>query len=256
MNELEVWADTHTLLLRCDGMASRCEVLWPESDCRQRLSELRPGSMVFSPASSSVRVSKKDQGNYRYISVSIPPATLAQLNDDGRDATRLTLPPQAGPCHAELCRVMLAMRDEIDDPGPAGLLYKSTLALQLLIQLVRCTSRLTILPAKGGLSAWRLRRAMELIEADLTQTRSIQQLAAAVGLSPTHFCTAFKQSAGLSPHRYLVDRRVALAKRLMADARLSLTEIALSSGFGSSSQFATTFRRIDGATPSTFRRSL
>jgi AraC family transcriptional regulator len=108
----------------------------------------------------------------------------------------------------------------------------------------------------GGLPAWSLRRALEMLEADLTQAPSVRELAAAVDLSPTHFCTAFKQSTGCSPHRYLVIRRIARAKELMEDRRLSLTEIALSSGFSSSSQFATTFRRIEGATPTAYRRSL
>jgi transcriptional regulator GlxA family with amidase domain len=57
------------------------------------------------------------------------------------------------------------------------------LALQLLIQLVRCTSRLTAAPAKGGLSGWRLRRATEMLEGDLMRTPSIQELATAVELS-------------------------------------------------------------------------
>jgi AraC family transcriptional regulator len=255
MNELEVLADTHTLLLRCDGTATRCEVAWPESGNRQRLAEIRPGSMVFTPAMCSVHVNKKDQGKYRYISVYVPPRALAQL-EEARDAHHLLLPPQAGPCQAELGRVVLAMKDEIEDPGPAGTLYKDTLALQLLIQLVRCTSRLTAAPAKGGLSGWRLRRTTEMLEGDLMRTPSIQELATAVELSPAHFCTAFRQSTGYSPHRYLLMRKIDRAKALMLDRRLSLTEIALSSGFGSSSQFATAFRRIDGATPSAYRRSL
>jgi AraC-like DNA-binding protein len=256
MNELEVLSDGHTVLLRCDGTASRMEVVWPESSCRQRLSEFRPGCVVFSPASCTVRVTKKDQGSYRYISVHITPSALAQLNSDTLDATRLVLPPQAGPCHPGLCRVALAMKDEMDDPGPAGILYRDVLALQLLIQLVRCACRLIIPPVKGGLPAWRLRRAIEMLEADLTDSPSIQQLAAAVDLTPGHFCTAFKQSTGYSPHRYLVNRKIAKAKELMANRNISLTEIALSSGFSSSSQFATTFRRINGGTPSAYRRGL
>jgi AraC-like DNA-binding protein len=256
INELEVLADTHTLLLRCEGTASRCEIVWPESGHRQKLAELRPGGVVFNPAANSVRVSKKDAGSYRYLSVHVPPCALAQVNDDKRDVTRLTLPPQAGPCHAGLCRVMLAMRDEIDDPGPAGALYKETLGLQAVIQLLRCTCRLTIPPAKGGLSAWRLRQAIEILEADMTKSPSVRELAAVVDLSPAHFCTAFKQSTGCSPHRYLLQRKIARAKEMMANPRLSLTEIALESGFGSSSQFATTFRSIEGATPTAYRHSL
>jgi hypothetical protein len=65
------------------------------------------------------------------------------------------------------------MRDEILFPGPAGRLYRETLALQLVIQLLRHPSELAIAPpaAKGGLSAHQLRRAVELLEADLTRTQ-------------------------------------------------------------------------------------
>jgi len=151
---------------------------------------------------------------------------------------------------------MFAMRDEIETPGPAGELYKETLAVQLLIKLMRCRSDLAAAPAKGGLAAWQLRRTVELIECDLTATPSLTQLASQVGLSPTHFCTAFKQSTGLPPHRYLLNRRIAHAKSLMAERGLNLTQIAFESGFASSSQFATAFRRLEGRTPTEFRRSL
>jgi AraC-like DNA-binding protein len=256
MNELEVLADAHSVFLRCDGTASRFEVSWSDQKGHQKLSEFKPGWVVFSPASNSVRMIKKDRGDYRYISVFVPPSALDQLNDDELDARCLALPPQAGPCHAELCRVVLAMKDEMDNPGPVGNLYRTTLAVQLLIRLVRSTCHLTVPPAKGGLPAWRLRHVLEMLEADLTAAPSVSQLASVAGLSPAHFCTAFKQSTGYSPHQYLLNRRIAHAKEQMADRRLSLTEIALSCGFGSSSQFATTFRRIDSVTPSAYRRGL
>jgi AraC-like DNA-binding protein len=256
MNELEVLADTHSVFLRCDGTASRFEVTWSDQKDRQKLSEFKPGWVVFSPASSSVRMIKKDHGDYRYIAVFVPPSTLDQLNDEELDASPLSLSPQAGPCTAELCRVVLAMKDEMDKPGPVGNLYRTTLAVQLMIRLVRSTCHLTAAPAKGGLPAWRLRRVLEMLEADLTAAQSISQLASVVGLSPAHFCTAFKQSTGYSPHQYLLNRRIARAKELMADRRLSLTEVALGCGFGTSSQFATTFRRIDNVTPSAYRRGL
>ena len=255
MNELEVLAETHSVFMRCGGTASRFEVTWSDQKNHQKLSEFKPGWIVFTPASSSVRMIKKDKGDYRYISVYVPPSALAQLNDAELDA-HLALPPQAGPCNAELSRVVLAMKDEMDNPGPVGDLYRTTLAVQLLIRLVRSTCNLTLPPAKGGLPAWRLRRVLEMLEADLTAAPSVSQLASVAGLSPAHFCIAFKQSTGYSPHRYLLNRRVAYAKELMAHRRLSLTEVALTCGFGSSSQFATTFRRIDGVTPRAYRRSL
>jgi hypothetical protein len=76
---------------------------------------------------------QKGPRKYRYISVYVPTFAFDQLNDDKLDATQLVLAPQAGPCNAELCRVVLAMKDEIDNPGPMGTLYRDTLGLQVLI---------------------------------------------------------------------------------------------------------------------------
>jgi AraC family transcriptional regulator len=85
---------------------------------------------------------------------------------------------------------------------------------------------------------------------------SLAELASHVGLHPTSLCRAFKQSTGISPHRYLLERRVARAKEMMADQRLTLTQIALDCGFSTSSQFSVVFRRITGLAPSVYRRSL
>lgn len=257
-NEIEITAAAHCLLMRCEGVASRCEIEWLADGRRQRLGDLKPGSVLFVPATSEVRVSKRDQGRYEYIIVQIPPSTLEGLNDVDLETTRLTMTPQAGSGEAELCRVLWAMRGEIKDPGAAGRLYKEALAVQLLVQLLRCAANLAKAPAlaKGGLSPRQLRRAVEFLDADLTATPSLHALAEHVGLSATYFCTAFKRSTGMPPHRFLINRRIAYAKSLMADPRLSLTEVALSSGFGGSSQFATAFRQIEGTTPSSYRRSL
>jgi len=50
----------------------------------------------------------------------------------------------------------------------------------------------------------------------------------------------------MPPHRYLTERRIALAKDLIARREFSLTEIALSTGFGSSSHFSVAFRNAVG----------
>ena len=127
-------------------------------------------------------------------------------------------------------RTLIAIRDDIATPGFGGELYRSLLAQLLIIQLVRCNLAPDRGPTlvKGGLSGWQLRRALELLEADLTRPPSLRQLSEHVGLSPAYFCKAFRQSTGMPPHRYLTQRRIALAKDLISRRELSLTEIALS----------------------------
>ncbi|MFC5422864.1 helix-turn-helix transcriptional regulator [Bosea eneae] len=82
----------------------------------------------------------------------------------------------------------------------------------------------------------------------------MEELAALVGLSPNHFCTAFRVSMGEPPHHWLVRRRIDRARGMLVDPRFTVTEVALACGFSSSANFATTFRKHVGASPSAWRR--
>jgi AraC family transcriptional regulator len=110
--------------------------------------------------------------------------------------------------------------------------------------------------SKGGLPNWRLRSALNLLEGDLSKNPSLSEVAESIHLHPTSFCRAFKQSTGLSPHRYLLVHRIKCAKEMMNDHNRTLTQIALDCGFSSSSQFSVVFRRIMGVSPRKYRRSL
>src|SRR5262245_23208562 len=77
-------------------------------------------------------------------------------------------------------------------------------------------------PIRGGLPPRALRRVREFIAAHLEQTISIQALATTAGLSMYHFARAFKQSAGVTPHDYLVQCRVRRACDLLAATDLPL----------------------------------
>ena len=69
-----------------------------------------------------------------------------------------------------------------------------------------------------------------------------------------HLLPIFKQATGLSPHQYILHRRIERAKELLSDHRRNLAGIALESGFGSQSHFGTIFRRLTGCTPKKFRQ--
>jgi AraC-like DNA-binding protein len=79
---------------------------------------------------------------------------------------------------------------------------------------------------------------------------------AIAGLSVFHFAREFKHSAGVTPHYYLVRRRVERAQELLAGSDLSLSEIAFTTGFSDQSHFTRHFRHMIGMTPGQFRRSL
>jgi AraC-like DNA-binding protein len=110
--------------------------------------------------------------------------------------------------------------------------------------------------ARGGLPARTLHRVREHVEAHLGENLDLAALAAVAGISVFHFARQFKQSAGVTPHHYLVTRRIERARQMLADSDLALSEIALATGFADQSHFARHFRQLTGTTPREFRSSL
>jgi len=80
-------------------------------------------------------------------------------------------------------------------------------------------------------------------------------LAAIAGLSDCHFARAFKQSTGLSPHRYVMHRRVERAVELIRGTNLPMCQVALEVGFCDQSHFSRVVSRATGQAPRELRRA-
>src|SRR5262245_46242458 len=109
--------------------------------------------------------------------------------------------------------------------------------------------------AHGGLSSGVLRRVREYVEVHLSESIDLTILASVAGLSVHHFARQFKQSAGVTPHYYLTQKRVERAQEMLAKTDLSVSEIAYAAGFSDQSHLARHFRHILGTTPREFRFS-
>jgi len=108
-------------------------------------------------------------------------------------------------------------------------------------------------PKAGRLSSRQLRLARDFLEAHLAENLSLSELAASCSLSPSHFARSFRRATGLPPHRYLVERRVALARELLLNTTLPLVDIAARCGFADQSHLTKAFRRVLGVTPGSLR---
>ncbi|MBU8540637.1 helix-turn-helix domain-containing protein [Falsiroseomonas tokyonensis] len=137
--------------------------------------------------------------------------------------------------------------------SPDPLLVDAAL-LTIFSRFVAMSRSKPVAVPQGGLAAWQVRRATAYMMDNLDSEIGLAELSALVGLSPTHFCTAFRRSTGLPPHAWLTEARMERAKALLADPRLSLTEIAQTVGYGGQSAFGAAFRRATGTTPRAWRR--
>jgi AraC family transcriptional regulator len=110
-----------------------------------------------------------------------------------------------------------------------------------------------VVPNRGGLRPQAQRRIREYVLAHLQENISIRTLATLVDLSESHFVRAFKQSVGVTPHRFLLQCRVMRVQQLLVETDLPVAEIALATGFSDQSHCALRFRELVGITPSRYR---
>lgn len=148
--------------------------------------------------------------------------------------------------------VLSAMARDVADRFPAGPLAGDALVVALLVHL---DGRGTRPPSPGpGVRRRRLQPVLEYIEANLTRSLRLPELADVAGLHVRTFTDAFATETGLSPHRYVLHQRIARARSLMRDPALTLREIACAVGFNDPAQFSKVFRRCAGEAPSAHRR--
>lgn len=108
----------------------------------------------------------------------------------------------------------------------------------------------------GGLSSWQERLAKEVIETCLVSGIGLQELAAVCGLKTSQFAHAFKHSTGVAPYQWLLHRRIARAREMLANGQASLADVALVCGFADQPHLTRSFARHVGATPAAYRSSL
>ena len=94
----------------------------------------------------------------------------------------------------------------------------------------------------------------QYIQEHCTEDMTLDDVAGLVGFSKYHFTRLFKDFTGCSFYKYLNRKRIAHAERLLIDPEISITEVALQSGFSSLSAFIRMFKIIKDCTPTEFRK--
>jgi AraC family transcriptional regulator of adaptative response / DNA-3-methyladenine glycosylase II len=110
------------------------------------------------------------------------------------------------------------------------------------------------------LGAWRgasntVSRALALVEMGALDEASVDALASRVGVGERQLRRLFQQHLGASPIAVAQSRRVLLAKQLIHETRLPMTEIAMAAGYGSLRRFNDTFQALFKRPPTALRRS-
>ena len=196
-------------------------------------------------------------GTYDVLHLHVPNAMVAEYatGESGRSrATPLiTDHPVVDPVIEHLSRSVMHAEQL---GGGFGQSYADGISLAITAQLFGGkTNGAPANRARGsGLSKWRLKRAIEYMAGNLSEPIRLADIATAAGLSRMHFAAQFRMATGLSPHEYLLKRRIERARELLINSRLPLVEIAFEVGFRTQAHFTTVFARFAGETPNVWRQ--
>jgi AraC-like DNA-binding protein len=245
--------DAYMIVIQIHGENSR--ELWLD-DRPIKTEPLGAGGVVFHDMRQGPRFYFHDPLDS--VNYFLPRKTLDAIADDA-DAPRisdLSFTPGVGVMDQVVGALTRLLLPAFDNPDQVSRLFADHISLALGTHIAQTYGgmRSVVGPPRGGLATWQERRAKELMSANLRRDLSNADLAAECSLSVGHFARAFRRSTGLSPHQWLLQRRIAEAHGLLRDHKLSLAEIARTCGFSDQSHFTKAYTRRRGISPGAWRR--
>jgi AraC family transcriptional regulator len=191
-----------------------------------------------------------------FVLLQLDPDLIAESATEVTDGSPVEITPQLKLRDPLIEQILLALKHEAETGGGGGRLYAEALVTALCIRLIKHVADLPQRPRAAG--RWQRLTAdymAEYIEANLAGDLTLSELACLVEMGRHQFGQAFKATFGRPPHQYVLARRLERARRLLIGTDMSITAIAYAAGFSSHSHLTTTFRRLHGLTPRSYRRS-
>jgi AraC family transcriptional regulator len=203
--------------------------------------------LIFNPAGTTHRDSFV-LADGRFFAISISDHSL-------RTALHWAVLPDAATAIVSQAGFDIALQfaQQCAAPGPAGTATMEAMAWELLGTI--SGSSLWLNSDQPSPPTW-VDRARELLHERCSDSLQLTEMAQQLGVHPVYFARAFRRVFRCTPGEYRMRCRLRSAMALMRDARLPLSQIALSSGFFDQSHFSTAFRKHFGIAPQAYRRRL
>jgi AraC family transcriptional regulator len=221
---------------------------------KSQKAEMKLEDIIILPA--QIEASARWNRSYSYLALCLSPTALEQKVGDLIKGYSMELLPQFALCDPLIYSVVLALQQELSNPGFSGQLYLDSLLTTLDTHLLRHYSTTQFITSKNrSLTPIQLQQAIAYIRAHLERDLSLDEIARVINISPSYFANLFKDATGISPYQYVIQQRVEKAKSLLLKTDLTIADIALQVGFCNQSHLTRRFKRLTGETPKKFRRS-
>jgi AraC family transcriptional regulator len=244
---------THHVIMAYNGTMQRME---RRSGRSVAIGTFRPGVVIIIPEGSSSRWDIPKPVDV--VQLYLPHKMIERVAREADTATPTDLLERTAHPDPITSRLLLSAADSLEGNGALDSLFRHQL-IELLATRVLAAhsgSPTSFQPTAGGLAPKALLRAIERLRSDSDTDVSLAALAADAGLSRFHFCRAFKESTGLSPHAWLRQHRLEQAMNMLRDTDAPVASVAAALGYSSQTAFAAAFRNLTGEAPSDWRRRL
>jgi AraC family transcriptional regulator len=231
-------------------------------DGRLREERVHRGEVAIIPAGPSWKWGFRGETDSDLLPLCLEDAFLREVARSVQvDPEGMEIVPLLGERDPRIEQIGLLLKEEIEAEGLlGGRLYAESLATALAISLIRDHSSLGRKAARkaarergGGLPRRALKEVIDYIGDNLQKDLTLAEMAGVAHMSPYHFSRLFKESTGLTPHRYVIERRVQRAEVLLGSSALPIVEIALLCGFANQSHLNRHFKRLLGVSPKALR---
>jgi len=244
---------SHHVIMAYNGSVQRME---RRSGRSVAIGTFRPGVVIIIPEGSSSRWDIPKPVDV--VQLYLPHAMLERVADETGTAPSTDLLERTAHPDPITSRLLLSAASVLEGNRALDMLFRHQLTDLLATRLLAAhTGTPTAFqPTMGGLSPKVLLRSIERLRSDSDADVSLAALASEAGLSRFHFCRAFKESTGLSPHAWLRQYRLEQAMNMLRDTDTSIAQVAAELGYASQTAFAAAFRRMTGEAPGDWRRGV
>jgi AraC-like DNA-binding protein len=217
---------------------------------------IEPGTVQISAPDQPVIM--EIRGSYNWIHLHVGNDFLAKCQSMLRAGARgAPSPADSEPLFHDiviydLVRALVTMSESSTTTAPFGV---ESIVLAIVLRILGRNARSydASAPRAKALISWRLKRVKEHVAAHLAGPITLPDLAQAAGLTRMHFAAQFKAATGLRPREYVLQHRIARARKLLLESDLKLVDIALASGFQTQAHFTTVFKKLTYSTPYEWR---
>jgi AraC family transcriptional regulator len=211
---------------------------------------LYPGAFLLGNAGACYECGHEHSHGDRCLALHIERELIAEIASKSIGSNRCEFRAAMLPAISDLASISVSLQQASSLASPLAL---EETVLTALAAVVRTVGSNRTSPGPPAAATRRMTAVFEYIDGRLGSELSLAELSKLVAMSKYHFLRTFRHASGMTPHQYILGRRLHAAATALRTTDQPVARVAFDQGFGDLSTFNHSFRRVMGVTPTAYR---